>query len=275
MTIGIIGCGNMGSALVENLAKRGDASRIHVFDKETPRQESLAKGFGALAAPSLDALIASSDVVIIAVKPQDIDSVLGALAGFKDKLVISIAAGMTLAYLEAKAGPCPIVRAMPNINAMIGRSMTTLCANARVSSSQRQEAQDIFRAVGDVIFVPEELMNPATAIAGSGPAFVAYLLKDLGAPALEDVLRREAVAFRFSPADAMTMARATVSGTARILKVNFDREILIKKVSSKGGTTEAGMKVLEAQGKTEAALSAAIHAACRRAGELAQRGING
>jgi pyrroline-5-carboxylate reductase len=270
MNIGIIGCGNMGAALVENLAKRGDASRIRIFDKETPRQESLAKGFGVSAESSLEALVASSDTIIIAVKPQDIDPVLASLTGAQGKLVISIAAGMTLVYLESKMGRVAIVRAMPNINAMIGKSLTTLCANARVSKVQRQEAEDIFKAVGDVIFVTEDLMNPATAIAGSGPAFVAYLLKDLGALSIEDVMRRAAVAFRFSPADALTMARATVAGTARILEVNFDKEILIKKVCSKGGTTEAGMKVLESRGKTEAALEAAIQAACRRAGELAK-----
>lgn len=270
--IGIVGCGNMGQALVENLCKGRQASDIYVFDKAHDLRDVLVKRFGVCAASSIQEAATKGDAVIIAVKPQDIDGVLSELKDFKGKLFISIAAGISLAYLASVLGEdAAVVRAMPNLNAMIGRSVTALSPNARVSPIQRSWAEEIFKAVGETVFVEEDRMNAVTAISGSGPAFVAYLIKDLGEEALERVFKKEAAKFRIGAEEARVMARGTIEGTKAILALNFDAATLIRRVSSKGGTTEAGMKVLEERGKTEEALSLAIDAAQRRAAELARR----
>jgi len=270
--IGIIGCGNMGSALVDNLIKMGVDLTLFVFDKDKEKEHSLAKGFNLRVFDSVASLASRSDCIIIAVKPQDIESVLAQLAGISGKLIISIAAGVTLEYIESIVGDnSAIVRAMPNLNALIGRSVTALSANPKVVQDDLKLAEAIFKAVGDVVFVKEPQMDAVTAVSGSGPAFVAYLLKDLGEEALERVFIKEAVSLGIEALTAEILAKQTVLGTRQMLKVNFDADILIKRVSSKGGTTEAGMRILEEKGKTEEALSGAIKAACKRAQELAKR----
>ena len=271
-SIGIIGCGNMGSALVENFKKKLASSAILIFDKDKDRQNSLVKGFQVQGCESLQDLILKSRVIIIAVKPQDIDVVLKEFKRVSGKLIISIAAGITLSHLELLLGNAlAIIRAMPNLNALIGQSVTALSRNRVVSDSQMGLAQKIFKAVGEVVIVPESQMNAVTAISGSGPAFVAYLIKDLGEEAIERVFVKEALNFKIAPRTANILARGTISGTRQMLSVNFDPKILIQRVSSKGGITEAGMKVFENLGRTEEALSEAIRAAQKRADELSQR----
>ena len=271
-SIGIIGCGNMGSALVENFKKKLASFAILIFDKDKDKQNSLVKGFQAQGCESLQDLILKSRVIIIAVKPQEIDVVLKEFKRVSGKLIISIAAGITLSHLELLLGNAlAIIRAMPNLNALIGQSVTALSRNRVVSDSQMGLAQEIFKAVGEVVIVPESQMNAVTAISGSGPAFVAYLIKDLGEEAIERVFVKEALNFKIAPRTANILARGTISGTRQMLSVNFDPKILIQRVSSKGGITEAGMKVFENLGRTEEALSEAIRAAQKRADELSQR----
>ncbi len=271
--IGIVGCGNMGSALVENLTRSFEPEYIFIFDKETHRQKSLAQGFGVFACDSIGDLCSKSEVIIIAVKPQDISEILLALKAEKQKLFISIAAGITLSYMSSVLGPkAAIVRAMPNLNALIAKSVTALSSNSVVSDAQNSVAAKIFKSVGEVVFATEEQMDAVTAVSGSGPAFVAYLLDKLDAKTLEKVFLKEAIKHGIDPAVSETLAHCTVEGTKAILSVNFDAPTLIKRVCSKGGTTEAGMKVLEEKGKTEEALAAAIEAAKMRSYELSRRG---
>lgn len=271
--IGIIGCGNMGAALVENLNKFFSAKDIFVFDKDVERQNSLVNRFGVCRITSIDELCVKSEAIIIAVKPQDIDGVLNALKGRRGKLFISIAAGITISYMRSILGKdAAIVRAMPNLNALIAKSVTALSLDPSVSEGQKAIADKIFRSVGEVVFVKEEQMNAVTAVSGSGPAFVAYLIDKLGEETLERVFFKEAIKFKIGPDVAKVLASKTIEGTKAILAVNFDAPTLIKRVCSKGGTTEAGMKVLEEIGKTEEALALAIQAAQKRAGELAREG---
>lgn len=272
MRMGIIGCGHMGTALTENLVKSLGAERISVFDKDTQKQDSLAKGFHVRGAKTTQEFLDSSDIIIIAVKPQDIEGVLGILKGRSDKLIVSIAAGMTLQYLSEKMGTdVPVVRAMPNLNAMVSASATGISFGANVNQAQKELTKKIFESIGSVIVLKEEYMNAFTAMAGSGPAFVAYLMQDLPMETIRQVFVQEALAFGFDQGISQAIVNQTIAGTQKILKVNFDRDIFIKKVCSKGGTTEAGLKVLEEKGKTKEALSEAIRAACRRAAELARR----
>lgn len=267
--IGIIGCGNMGSALVEHLEKKFSPKAIFIFDKDKNKEKSLVKRFHVKSVVDINQLVLDSDVIIVAVKPQDIDVVLKEMKGILGKLIISIAAGVKIFHLESVLGPDnALVRAMPNLNALIGAGVTALSFNTAVTQAGRVLAEQIFQSVGDVVFVEEKQLNSVTAISGSGPAFVAYLISELGEGVLKEALTREAVKLGIEPQTAKVLAYATVVGTRQILRVNFDADMFIKRVCSKGGTTEAGMRVLMEKGKTLEALSEAVKAAKKRADEL-------
>ncbi len=270
VTIGIVGCGNMGAAFTSSISRHLPQWDIVLFDIDTAKQEGVVRRVGGRGASSLRDLIEASAVVLVAVKPQDIDPVLAAAAARPQKLVISIAAGIPLAYLERALAGGAVVRAMPNLNALIGRSVTALSFGPSVSVSHQALAKKIFEAVGAVVVVPDEQMNAVTAVSGSGPAFVAYLKDVLSPDEIARFMIKAAQELGIEEATAQRLAHATVSGTLAILSVNFDAPTLIKRVCSKGGTTEAGMNLLENEGKTPQALIAAIHAACRRGGELSK-----
>lgn len=262
----------MGAALVENIVKKREPRGVIVFDRDKEKMTALVKHFGVRAAYAAQELIDLSNVVILALKPQDMKEALGGLKGWKGKLGISIAAGLDLSQMASWTDvDLALVRAMPNLNALIGRSMTGLAFNAKVTPSERDLAEEIFKAVGRVVFVDEKYMHAVTAIAGSGPAFVAYVSPELSDKAIEDVMTAQAINFGLSQEQALTLAHETISGTQEMLKANLDAPTLMKRVSSRGGTTEAGMKVLQESGKTKEALAAAIQAAEKKAGELARR----
>ena len=253
------------------MRKRASDHDVVVYDKDQEKAKSLGLRFDVQPADSLKLLCYESVIIIIAVKPQDMEEVCGQMKGLVRKVIISIAAGVTLPYLESKFGKdMVIVRAMPNINAMIGHGVTGLSFNKNAGDEDKAIVKKIFESVGAVVFVPESQMNAVTAISGSGPAFVAYLVNDLGEKVIGEVMMREAAAFGIEASVAKRLAETTISGTRRMLATNFDAKILIQRVSSKGGTTEAGMNILEQKGKTAEALSAAIQAACRRAAELSK-----
>ncbi|MFA5038483.1 MAG: pyrroline-5-carboxylate reductase [Candidatus Omnitrophota bacterium] len=272
LNMGLIGCGNMGSALAANLSKKNIFGKICVFDKDKKRQDGLARGLGVVSAKSLEDLKLCSNVILIAVKPQDCEDVLTPLKDVSGSLIISIAAGVSLAYLEARlAGPkTRVLRAMPNLNALIAQSVTALAPGRNISPEDLGLAVEMFDAIGESVIVPEGLIDAVTAISGSGPAFVAYLMDEVKEDALEKTFLQEALSFGLERKAAAILARGTVLGTRKSLSLNFDRETLIKRVASKGGTTEAGLKVLESQPKTPMALSAAIRAAFQRARELGE-----
>ncbi len=271
VTLGIVGCGNMGAALATFIPRRLSSWSFLVHDIDTARQDGLVRHAGVRAASSLADLAQVSDIVLVAVKPQDIGPVLAALRSRPQTLVISIAAGVTLAYLEKALAGGAVVRAMPNLNALIGRSVTALSFSPSVGAAHQALAKRIFQAVGAVVVVPDDQMNAVTAVSGSGPAFVAYLKDVLGPDEIARVLERTAQGLGIEERAAERLARATVAGTLVLLDVNFDAPTLIKRVASKGGTTEAGMEVLIREGKTPEALAEAVRAACRRAGELAKK----
>ncbi len=268
----MIGCGNMGSALVENLRKISTARELYVFDKDKSLLESHVMRFGVKRCDSIAEVKDNADILILAVKPQDIDGVLSELKNSRDKLIVSIAAGITLEFLgSALSGQVPVVRAMPNLNALIAKSVTAICANEAAGQKGLQLAQEIFLSVGSVVLVEDAQMNAVTAISGSGPAFVAYLYPAVAINDIERVLTAEAMRFGIDEKNALILSGSTTSGTLAMIDTNLDASMLIKRVCSKGGTTEAGMKVLEKNGKNEEALSEAIRAAEKRAQELSRR----
>lgn len=251
MTVGFIGTGNMATAIVRGMIAGAFCSpdEIVVFDPDAAKREALAAELGVRAAESNEALVEASDVVVLAVKPQVLPLVLAPLAAQiadRRRVVVSIAAGTTLAKLEslltvgdAEAG-APVVRVMPNVNAMIGAGMAAVCGNTAASTEDVAFVVAMFTSVGAAIELPESQFSTYTAIAGSSPAF-AYLFIDS--------LARAAVAAGMGKDLATAIAAQTVLGSAKmVLESEKSPWDLIDTVCSPGGTTVAGLLALEDRG---------------------------
>jgi len=209
--------------------------------------------------------IEDAQVVLIAVKPQIMDEVLTSLAGLKSSmpLVISVVAGKTIASIEKHFGAdACIIRTIPNTPAAIGRGITTMAANRNVSRDQLRLATDLLSAVGEVVRVEDErLIDAATAVAGSGPAYVFYLTECLARAGTEAGL---------PPDLAMQLARATVAGAGELMRVSgLPAETLRQNVTSPKGTTHAALQVLMGENGLAPLMVKAVDAAARRARELA------
>src|SRR5262249_15261914 len=181
-----------------------------------------------------------ADVIGLGVKPQDMKAALASIAGFsKEKLVVSVAAGVRLASLTRWLdGHRKIVRCMPNTPALIGAGITGLFASPDVSAEEKQRAETILRAVGDVVWMPEErLLDPVTAVSASGPAYVFWFIEQLAASAVKLGIPKDA---------ALRMAKQTVLGAAQLASSSEKEPSQLRQdVTSKGGTTEAALKVFD------------------------------
>lgn len=265
----LVGAGKMGSALLEGLVAQGLApARVRVQEPApSPDIEALLARHGIAAEPEIGALAEPPGVIIVAVKPQVMDQVfpkVASLAG-PGTLVVSIAAGRTLASFEAHlAAGAPVVRAMPNTPASIGRGITVCVANAAVTPAQRALCEALMAAVGEVAWVDDEArMDAVTAVSGSGPAYV-FLLAEC--------LEKAAIAAGLNAALARQLARATVAGAGELLfRSPEDASVLRRNVTSPGGTTAAALSVLmQEEGGLEELLRRAVLAAEGRSRELAQ-----
>ncbi len=243
-TVGFIGTGNMAGAIARGITARGfaEAKDVVLFDLTPAKAQALADEVGgARVARDAQALVAASDIVVLAVKPNVVAQALAPLGQdlrSRGSLLVSIAAGWTVARLEEQAGAgTAIVRVMPNVNATVGAAITALTANAAVSPDQRAVAIRLFEAVGDVVELDEKLFSAFTAIAGSSPAFTFVYI---------DALARAAVEAGMTKAVATRVAAQAVLGSARLLLETGDHPwALVDTVSSPGGTTVAGLLALE------------------------------
>ena len=195
LKISFIGGGNMAAALIGGLAgKLTAAANIHVVDLNAEARDRLHGQFGVSVAPAIDAAIAGGDVIVLAVKPQQMKEVVAQLAPHVGaQLVLSIAAGIRAADLSRWLGSHQaIVRTMPNTPALIGKGVTGMVATAGVSTAQREAADAILRAVGETVWLDDEaLIDPVTAVSGSGPAYVFYFLEAMQQAAQEMGLTAE------------------------------------------------------------------------------------
>jgi len=269
--VGIIGYGNMGRAIAERIS---DKYAVCVFDKDKNKISGLKNISVAIEAAHL---VEASEIIILAVKPQDFDALLIEIKPFlQDKLVITIAAGVTTAYLRNRLGEkIRIVRVMPNMPAQIGRGVSVLFKGDNTAQGDLNLAWqltfDIFSNLGTVLVVDkEEMINAATAVSGSGPAFFCYYIKEKENAAslrLEFIkmLADAAVSLGFDRREAEFLSEGTVDGMmAMLVQRNLTCREIIKMVASKGGTTQAGLEVLEAGGS----VNEAVKMAYKRAGEL-------
>jgi len=264
----LAGAGKMGGAMLARLLEGGlDPRHVIVQDPEPPTDiADLLADRSIDVLPFIDELSSSPAVILIAVKPQIMDAVvppLGRLAG-PETLVLSIAAGRHLAGLEALLPEgTAIVRAMPNAPAAVGRGLTVAVANSQVTPVQKALADDLLQAVGEVMWVRDEaLLDPVTAVSGSGPAYVFLLV---------ECLAEAGRAAGLDAALADELARATVTGSAALLEQSdLSASELRQRVTSPGGTTAAALEVLGGPGGLQELLTAAVAAATKRGRELAK-----
>ncbi len=247
MKIVFLGGGNMANALIGGMVKQGfAASDIDVIDLGAEARTKLAASYGVTCHASADSAPDSPDILVLAVKPQQMKEAVAPLVGkLGNALVISIAAGLDMAALSRwLGGHRQIVRCMPNTPALIGAGITGLCALPEVSASQRAAADRVLKAVGTTVWIDDEAkIDGVTAISGSGPAYVFLFI---------EALQQAAADLGFTPEQGRQLAIETVQGAAALAAQSSEAaSTLRERVTSKGGTTEAALKVMAEKGVKE------------------------
>jgi len=265
MLITFIGGGNMATALISGLVNPPRAHlKIRVCDPNDAARKHLESTFGVPTYTDSTVAARDADVILFAVKPQTMPLVLGKLSGqiHAGQLVLSIAAGVTISSISDELGDnIPVIRSMPNTPALIGHGITGVVAGKKCSTTQREQAEEILSAAGEVVWLEdEELMDAVTAISGTGPAYYFLLTEALAAAARELGL----------PADtADRLASITCFGAgAMVASSPGEAEELRRRVTSPGGTTQAAMVIMR-EGKFRELVFRAAEAARDRSRELA------
>jgi pyrroline-5-carboxylate reductase len=258
-TIAFLGAGNMGEALIRGLLKAQlvPPQQIVAVDVRPDRLEQLHRELGVRTAAELPA----ADVVVLAVKPQQLSTAVSSARSTPATLYVSIAAGVTTNRIEVMLGnKARVVRAMPNTPALVGAGAAGLCRGTHATDEDLAVAEMILGAVGVAVRVDEKLLDAVTALSGSGPAYVFYVTEALIKGGIEAGLSREL---------ARQLALQTVAGAAKLMTESGEAPAeLRRKVTSPGGTTEAALKVMADRKLTEI-LVEAMQAAARRSRELA------
>ena len=266
MRIGFLGAGKMAEAIAASLVQTGLCNPWDVVacDKAEERRTLMAKQYGVVVTDDVAQTVRECKVLVLAVKPQDLDALLGDVRKLlADKhLLISIAAGRTLAALKKAAGPKPrIVRVMPNLALMVQEGMSVYCAAKSAKAADKRLVAQIFGSAGSVLELPERHFDAVTALSGSGPAFFAYVMQ---------AMVEGAVALKLPKEAARLLAEQTLIGTGIYLQnTGRDTAEFIRAVASPKGTTAAGLAVLE-KSPVKAALGRTLAAAAARSAELSQ-----
>lgn len=270
LNIGVIGTGNMGGAIIRGLTRSGRISPEHLlaYDVDAKKLEDIAKDVvGFRAAPGNRELAEFADVVIIAVKPDAVGSVLNDIYPAVDgnTLVVSIAAGIPISYIESRlrAG-VRVVRVMPNTPAIVGAGSCVACAGSKASEGDLRIVRELFSSVGVVHILKEEHMDAVTGLSGSGPAYVFMVIEALADGGVRSGLPRDV---------SLDLAARTVFGSAKLLLESREHPAKLREmVTSPGGTTIAGLQVLEDRG-VRGAFMTAVFAAALRSKELGKGSV--
>lgn len=259
--IAFIGGGNMAEALIRGISQKGFRDII-VSEPREDRRNYLKERFSIRTTHDNKEAVREADIVVLAVKPQVMEDVLDEIGGLisEEKTAVSIAAGITLGYLGSKIRTKKLVRAMPNIGALVQESMTVLSLCECFSENDIRVVRDIFMSVGKVITLPEKYINAVTALSGSGPAFIALFLESMIEAGVGLGLERET---------ASELAIQTLIGTSRLLEEGIPPSKLRQMVTSPGGTTEAGLRVFKEK-SLGFIVETALKEAEKRAKELAR-----
>jgi pyrroline-5-carboxylate reductase len=263
--VGFLGSGNMGEALIKGLvaAHAVEPRAIHATDVRDDHVREIARRYGITVAPDNRTLVRDTDVIVLAVKPQIMDAVLRDVTASvtRDKLLISIAAGVSTARLRAALGgkDARLIRVMPNTPALVLEGVTAIARSEHLEPGDIEIATEIFNAVGRAVVLDEPAMDAVTGLSGSGPGYVALVIEALADGGVKMGLDR---------VTAMTLATQTVLGAAALLReTGMHPGALKDMVTSPGGTTIAGVSALEAGG-LRAALIDAVERATLRSREL-------
>jgi len=259
-TIGLIGGGNMGEAII---AGSRTTYKVVVCEANPARTQYLKSKY-KVSIVDLKGLIAKSDVIVLAVKPQDLAPVLDQLAGndLKGKIIVSIAAGITIAFIEQRlVQKAKVIRTMPNMPALIREGITAVCKGKWATPQDVKVVCKILEGIGKTLIVKEDLMNAITAVSGSGPAYV-FLFVECFMKGAQDL--------GLTPAQSKDLVYRTLIGSAHLLeKAQDDAATLRAKVTSKGGTTQAATDVMTGY-QMERIFRDALMAALNRAKKLAK-----
>jgi pyrroline-5-carboxylate reductase len=261
--IAVIGAGKMGEALVSGLLKAGiSPDDLIITERYEERASELSQRYGVKSVSNADAAH-QADTIVLAVKPQDMDALLAELAPVvtSDHLIVTIAAGITTSAIERRlpAG-VPVVRVMPNTPALVGEAMSAVAPGAHASAEHLDRAEALFRPVGRVVRLPESQLDAVTALSGSGPAYVFYLVE-----AMTDA----GILLGLPRAIAHELIVQTVYGAAVMLRETGEHPVALREaVTSPAGTTISAIRELENHG-VRAAFLAALEAARDRSRELA------
>ena len=259
----LVGCGKMGGAMLEGWLARGLAAADAIVAEPVEALRPRKDGLRCVASSS--ELHETPEIVVLAVKPQTMGDVLPDLRRFADSgaVFLSIAAGKTLKYFASHLGTtAKVVRSMPNTPAAVRQGITVACAAPGVSDAEKKRCQDLLEAVGQALWVEDEaLLDPVTALSGSGPAYVFLLVEAMAAAGAK---------LGLPPDMAMQLARATVTGSGELLRQSSEPASQLRvNVTSPGGTTAAALSTLMAEDGIQPVFDKALAAASRRSKELA------
>lgn len=257
--LGFIGCGQMARALLGGFTEHHDLlTSIRLFDIDANKAEALAQEFGATVTDSGYTLVQGVDLVVLAVKPPQVKTVLRQIASVLDanKVLISIAAGVTLDDIRDEIDRhIPVVRVMPNVPCLFGQGVMGLSFSNSVADDKRNLIMSLFSTVGLVEPIPEEYMDGVTAVSGSGPAFVFLVAEALTDAAVEVGLPRDL---------GRRLVNQTLIGASIMLQNSGEHPAMLReRVTSPGGTTIAGIRELESGG-VRAAFFNAVREAYQR-----------
>ncbi len=260
--IGFIGGGNMAEAIIKGMRRHSIKGMRDIIVSE-PREERrryLEDNYSVKATPSNREVVQVSNIIILAVKPQNIAEVLKEVSDLvdEDKTVVSIAAGIPLSYLKQELKTRKLIRAMPNTPAVVQEGVTVMSLCECFSDEDIATVREIFMSIGKVITLPERYMNAVTALSGSGPAFIAYFIEGM---------MRAGERLGLGPDVARELAIQTLLGTALMIETGMPPEKVREMVTSPKGTTEAGLKAFEEKGFNDIVYYA-LKRACERSEEL-------
>lgn len=262
--LGVVGCGNMGEAISRGIINSDVISggNLYFYDVDKDKSNYLKDVLNANAANSAEELVHDSTAILLAIKPQDVEDFLKGIWHVLDssKLVISIAAGISIKRIkQIIKEEVRLIRVMPNMPALTNEGISALCYGSYATDEDKNLAREIFMAIGSIVEVKEDQMDAVTAISGSGPAYFFYLI---------EVLEKTAIEMGIEKNKAKELARKTAAGSIALLKSSDSTpEGLRRRVTSKGGTTEAAFKVFSEK-KLGEILREGIKKAAQRAKEL-------
>ncbi len=235
-------------------------SEILLSEPREDRRQYLEQTYGVKTTPSNTEVASSCNIIILAVKPQNMEAVLNEITDSitGDKTVVSIAAGVTLSYLSSKLKTKRLIRVMPNTPALVQAGMTVMSMCECFSDADISAVREIFMSIGELLVLPEKYMDAVTAVSGSGPAFIALFV---------EAMMEAGVKLGLSEDNARTLAVQTAIGTAKLLETGMPPSKLREMVTSPGGTTAAGLRTFEEKGFKDI-VTAALKAAKKRSEEL-------